>query len=124
MPADPRPHRGSLRAWLVVALVATVASAAFALLRLPSPVLFGSLVGGMAHALVAREELDMPPWAFRLGQDPNRLAKRYLVRGPRIFQLLRKLQFELRPAPVLRKSSAGASLITAAVGETEIPEST
>jgi hypothetical protein len=63
-------------------------------------------------------------WAFRLGQDPNRLAKRYLVRGPRIFKLLRKLQFELRPAPVLRKGSASAALITAAVGETEIPEST
>lgn len=60
-------------------------------------------------------------WAFRLGQDPKRLAKRYLVRGPRIFKLLRKLQFELRPAPSLHASSA---LITAGAGESELQEST
>ena len=34
-------------------------------------------------------------WAFRLFQDPGRLAKRYLVRGPRIFRLLKHIQFEL-----------------------------
>lgn len=34
-------------------------------------------------------------WAFRLSQDPGRLAKRYLVRGPRIFKLLKRIQFEL-----------------------------
>ena len=60
-------------------------------------------------------------WAFRLGQDPKRLAKRYLVRGPRIFKLLRKLHFELRPAPVLR--TASASLITATSVDTQLPES-
>lgn len=37
-------------------------------------------------------------WAFRLLQDPKRLAKRYLVRGPRVFGLLRKFEFQLRPA--------------------------
>lgn len=38
-------------------------------------------------------------WAFRLFQDPARLAKRYLIRGPRIFKLLKRMQFELvRPA--------------------------
>jgi len=34
-------------------------------------------------------------WAFRLIQDPSRLAKRYLIRGPRIFKLLKRIQFEL-----------------------------
>jgi exopolysaccharide biosynthesis WecB/TagA/CpsF family protein len=34
-------------------------------------------------------------WAFRLIQDPRRLAKRYLVRGPRIFLLLKRIKFEL-----------------------------
>ncbi len=34
-------------------------------------------------------------WAFRLFQDPGRLAKRYLIRGPRIFKLLKRIQFEL-----------------------------
>lgn len=34
-------------------------------------------------------------WAFRLFQDPGRLAKRYLIRGPRIFRLLRHIQFNV-----------------------------
>lgn len=34
-------------------------------------------------------------WLHRLATDPGRLASRYLVRGPRIFGLLRRL--ELRP---------------------------
>lgn len=43
-------------------------------------------------------------WLFRLGQNPARLATRYLVRGPRVFGLLRKTTFVLRaraaaPAP-------------------------
>ncbi len=58
----------ALRHWAVVTAVTVAASAAFALLRLPSPVLFGSLLGGMAHALGSREELDVPPVAFRVGQ--------------------------------------------------------
>jgi N-acetylglucosaminyldiphosphoundecaprenol N-acetyl-beta-D-mannosaminyltransferase len=37
-------------------------------------------------------------WAFRLGQNPRRLAHRYLVRGPRIFALLRKTKIVLRRA--------------------------
>jgi exopolysaccharide biosynthesis WecB/TagA/CpsF family protein len=36
-------------------------------------------------------------WLYRLLNDPTRLAKRYLVRGPRIFLLLPRLHFELRP---------------------------
>lgn len=35
-------------------------------------------------------------WLYRLAQNPRRLAYRYLVRGPRIFALLRSSQFELR----------------------------
>jgi exopolysaccharide biosynthesis WecB/TagA/CpsF family protein len=43
-------------------------------------------------------------WLFRLCQNPARLATRYLVRGPRVFGLLRKTTFVLRaraapPAP-------------------------
>jgi exopolysaccharide biosynthesis WecB/TagA/CpsF family protein len=36
-------------------------------------------------------------WTYRLMQNPARLAKRYLVRGPRIFWLLRRTKFTLRP---------------------------
>lgn len=37
-------------------------------------------------------------WLFRLLQSPRRLAYRYLVRGPRVFLLLRRTDFVLRPA--------------------------
>ena len=35
-------------------------------------------------------------WMFRLALNPKRLAERYLVRGPRIFALLRRTQIFLR----------------------------
>ncbi len=64
MPPSARP----LRAWLVVLVVTVVASLLFSLLGLPSPVLFGSLAGGMVHALTARDQLDLPAPLFRIGQ--------------------------------------------------------
>ena len=39
-------------------------------------------------------------WLFRLLQNPRRLARRYLVRGPRIFAHLRRSRVVLRKAPV------------------------
>lgn len=45
-------------------------------------------------------------WLFRLLQNPRRLAKRYLVRGPVIFLLLRQIELRLRReeiAPALPK---------------------
>jgi exopolysaccharide biosynthesis WecB/TagA/CpsF family protein len=36
-------------------------------------------------------------WLYRLMQDPKRLGKRYLVRGPRIFRHLRRARIVLRP---------------------------
>jgi exopolysaccharide biosynthesis WecB/TagA/CpsF family protein len=43
-------------------------------------------------------------WFFRLMQAPGRMAKRYLVRGPRVFGLLNGAEIVLRAAstPVLR----------------------
>jgi N-acetylglucosaminyldiphosphoundecaprenol N-acetyl-beta-D-mannosaminyltransferase len=35
-------------------------------------------------------------WLYRLIQSPRRLARRYLLRGPRIFSLLPQIDFELR----------------------------
>ena len=35
-------------------------------------------------------------WLFRLLQNPRRMARRYLVRGPRIFLLLPRIEFKLR----------------------------
>jgi exopolysaccharide biosynthesis WecB/TagA/CpsF family protein len=39
-------------------------------------------------------------WLYRLLQNPARLASRYLIRGPRIFWLLRRTKFILRSKPV------------------------
>jgi exopolysaccharide biosynthesis WecB/TagA/CpsF family protein len=39
-------------------------------------------------------------WLFRLLQNPRRLARRYLLRGPRIFAHLRRSRVILRKAPV------------------------
>jgi exopolysaccharide biosynthesis WecB/TagA/CpsF family protein len=35
-------------------------------------------------------------WMYRLGVDPRRLARRYLVRGPRVFSLLRQTEVVVR----------------------------
>jgi exopolysaccharide biosynthesis WecB/TagA/CpsF family protein len=57
-------------------------------------------------------------WLFRLVQSPKRLAKRYLVRGPRIFLLLPRIELRLRrpvavPAAI---PSIATSPITAITG--------
>src|SRR6476619_3425744 len=62
------PRTDTARRWLVVAVVTVLTSLLFAVLHLPSPVLFGALAAGMLHALTSPVELDMPPLAFRLGQ--------------------------------------------------------
>jgi exopolysaccharide biosynthesis WecB/TagA/CpsF family protein len=44
-------------------------------------------------------------WLYRLAHDPGRLAKRYLVRGPRIFFLLPRINFQLRSVAPLAADS-------------------
>ncbi len=53
-------------------------------------------------------------WLFRLGQNPARLATRYLVRGPRVFGLLRKTTFALRPRLAPTRVSAPHTISEAA----------
>jgi len=36
-------------------------------------------------------------WLYRLGSEPGRMARRYLVRGPRVFLVLRQMQIRIRP---------------------------
>jgi UDP-N-acetyl-D-mannosaminuronic acid transferase (WecB/TagA/CpsF family) len=45
-------------------------------------------------------------WIFRLAGDPRRLAKRYLVRGPRVFALLPFTNIVLRPPGAVEISAA------------------
>lgn len=40
-------------------------------------------------------------WVYRLLQEPDRLARRYLVRGPRVFGLLPRTDIVLRHRPVI-----------------------
>jgi exopolysaccharide biosynthesis WecB/TagA/CpsF family protein len=58
-------------------------------------------------------------WLFRLIQNPKRLAKRYLVRGPSIFLLLPHIELRLRrpvAVPGEIQSMSGAPPITAVTG--------
>lgn len=59
------------------------------------------LTGDERRAPVWMQRLGIE-WFYRLTQAPGRMAKRYLVRGPRVFGLLRNAQIVLRrdSAPV------------------------
>src|SRR3954447_26926708 len=61
-------ERSPLRAVVLVLTVTVVVSVVLAVLHVPSVPLFGSLVGGMAHALSSTTPLAVPPAAYRLGQ--------------------------------------------------------
>jgi UDP-N-acetyl-D-mannosaminuronic acid transferase (WecB/TagA/CpsF family) len=39
-------------------------------------------------------------WAFRLLQSPRRLGRRYLIRGPRVFGILRHIDIRLKDPPI------------------------
>ena len=43
-------------------------------------------------------------WLYRLAADPRRLARRYLVRGPRVFAILRKIDVVVRYNPPSKHS--------------------
>lgn len=65
MDAQPRPR------WLAALLVVTVTAAVTAVLELaglPSAALFGSVIGGMSHALTSPTRLEVPEPVFRAGQ--------------------------------------------------------
>src|SRR3954452_15947966 len=61
-------ERSPLRAAALVVAVTVASSAALGLLRVPSAVLFGAVLGGMAHSLTSTSPLAVPAWAFRAAQ--------------------------------------------------------
>lgn len=63
-----RRERTRARGLVLVLVVTVLASAVFQLLGLPSAVMFGSLLGGIVHALTSPTDLRLPAWSFRLGQ--------------------------------------------------------
>jgi membrane AbrB-like protein len=59
----------TVRPWLLLVLVVAAVSGAFALAGLPSPLLFGGLVGGLVHALaLPRMRVEPPRLLFVAGQ--------------------------------------------------------
>ena len=92
----------------VLVLTSTVAlSVAFTLLGLPSAVLFGSLLGGMAHALTSPTELRVPPSAFRLGQALIGVTIGTLVS----VEALRRMTGELGAVLTVTAVTIGISLV-------------
>jgi uncharacterized protein len=63
-----RVERTRAQGLALVVTVTVVASVVFELLGIPSAVMFGSLLGGIVHALTSPTDLRLPPWSFRLGQ--------------------------------------------------------
>jgi membrane AbrB-like protein len=60
--------RTPLQAVGLIVGVTVVTSVAMAVVGVPSAVLFGAVLGGMAHALTSPTPLDVPEWAFRAAQ--------------------------------------------------------
>lgn len=60
--------RTPLAGVVLVVSVTVLLSVVLSLAGVPSAVLFGSLLGGMAHALTSPTEIRVPAAAFRLGQ--------------------------------------------------------
>jgi exopolysaccharide biosynthesis WecB/TagA/CpsF family protein len=56
-------------------------------------------------------------WLYRLARDPGRLARRYLIRGPRVFSLLPQTDVVVRPRPDVH------AMVTPPGGGTQTPES-
>jgi uncharacterized protein len=61
-------ERTRLQGLALVLAVTVVASVVFGVLGIPSAVMFGSLLGGITHALTSPTDLRLPPSSFRLGQ--------------------------------------------------------
>jgi membrane AbrB-like protein len=85
MPALPVRTAGR---WSVVLAVSAVATGLLALADLPSPVLFGTLLGGMACALSLSEPPKLPRPAFTLGQAVVGVTIGAMVSPPALQRLL------------------------------------
>jgi exopolysaccharide biosynthesis WecB/TagA/CpsF family protein len=71
------------------------------------------VTGAEKRAPVWIQKLSLE-WLHRLMQNPRRMARRYLVRGPRIFNYLRRAHF------VQRNPSAGPARATPLLADSEL----
>jgi exopolysaccharide biosynthesis WecB/TagA/CpsF family protein len=60
-------------------------------------------------------------WAFRLLQNPRRLAGRYLVRGPRVFNVIRHVAIRLKHAPAQAPVERAAALRPSPIQRSQPP---
>ncbi|GEP37327.1 membrane protein [Nocardioides psychrotolerans] len=96
-------------AGIVLVLTTTVVlSIALALAGVPSAVLFGSLLGGMAHALTSPTEIKVPVAAFRLGQALIGVTIGTLVS----VEALRRMVGEIGPILLVTLGTIVLSLLT------------
>lgn len=96
------------RAWATTALIAAAASGILALVGLPSPVLFGALLGGVLYAVLGRERLALPASFFTVGQAIVGVTIGSLVDGPTLGALSHDL------VPIL--GACVATLLISVVG--------
>jgi membrane AbrB-like protein len=75
-------ERSPRAALALVVGVTAVASGALTLLKVPSAVLFASLLAGMAHALTSPTVLALPSWLYRLAQGTIGVVIGAMVSGP------------------------------------------
>jgi exopolysaccharide biosynthesis WecB/TagA/CpsF family protein len=66
------------------------------------------LTGVERRAPLVMQKVGME-WLFRLMQNPRRLARRYLVRGPRLFALLAATHVKIRQPRLTRQASAAVA---------------
>jgi exopolysaccharide biosynthesis WecB/TagA/CpsF family protein len=62
-------------------------------------------------------------WFYRLSQNPRRMWKRYIVRGPRFFFLLWRIKLNVRP-PTFRPAMIRDALDSSASGPPTVPIAT
>jgi exopolysaccharide biosynthesis WecB/TagA/CpsF family protein len=62
-------------------------------------------------------------WLFRLVLNPARLARRYLVRGPRVFTLIGRTNVKVRPATLFESSVETTTLILGSSSNVAAPGS-
>jgi exopolysaccharide biosynthesis WecB/TagA/CpsF family protein len=59
-------------------------------------------------------------WMYRLALDPRRLARRYLVRGPRVFSVLRQIDVVVRSRPCSPRSDTIPVTTAVPIQESEL----
>lgn len=93
-----------------VALVITVTVAlgvVFSLFHIPSAVLFGALIGGMAHSLTSTTKVDVPFGLFRLGQAIIGV----IIGGTVTGAALRRIGHDALPIALVVIATIAASLV-------------